>query len=406
MGGAVSWLWTVAVALLLLAGLPRLVWGSPSQRALATGLCSAAIGLTLELDGVEALLAGAGWGQLGTLLQCLAVTLGAAAALGMARQVSPTPLRPQLSPAVAGLPVAALQCALFALADVPAEPVTGRFFVDHADRPAVLALWLVTAAAAVAAGVVLLPVLGRYAPGLELHRARFAVECTVAGLAVAGIGGLATAVELAARLLGRPDVMALAMTGTPLIPIGLAVVAVGVLTGRVLTAVFPLVRWVSAHLALRRLDRLAEELVAAAPEWGISTVEDRWALRNPAGQLYRRVIAIRDVSWTLLGQVDNAVVGRAMEFARARAGFAGEDAVAALAEACWLRYAVKVRHSGARPPHAGPAHFPERIPEPAGSLHEEAAFLVAVARMWRHPLVEEFLRGCSREDDCPHLRSA
>jgi hypothetical protein len=402
----VSWLWVAAVALLLLAGLPRLAWGSPSQRALATGLCSAAVGLTLELDGVEALLAGAGWGRLGTLLQCLSVTLGAAAALGMARQVSPTPLRPQISPAVAGLPVAALQCGLFWLADVPDGPATGRFFADHGQQPAVLALWLVTVAAAVAAGAVLLPVLSRYAPGLELRRARFAVECTVAGLAVVGIGGLAMGVELGARLLGRPEVSAVAVMGNALTPIGLAVVALGVLIGRLLTAVFPLVRWLSAHLALRRLNRLAGELVAAAPEWGVSTVEDHWAVRNPAGQLYRRVIAIRDAGWTLLGLVDNAVISRANEFARARAGFAGEDAVAALAEACWLRYAVRARQGGATPPHADPAHFPERIPEPAGSLHEEAAFLVAVARMWRHPLVEEFLRGCSHEDDCAQLRSA
>jgi len=80
--------------------------------------------------------------------------------------------------------------------------------------------------------------------------------------------------------------------------------------------------------------------------------------------------------------------------------------VAALAEACWLRYAIEARARGARPPGQGAAQFPDRVPEPPGSLSEEADFLVAVARAWRDPLVEEFLAGCFPDDCHPHLRTA
>jgi hypothetical protein len=402
----VSWVGAVAVALLLLAGLPRLVWGSRSQRALATALCGAALATALEFDEVEQLLAGRGLAAFGTLLQCLFVTLAAGAAFGMAKQVSPTPLRPRISPAAAGLPVAAVQGLLFGLSGVAGAPPTGSLFIDHVGRPAVVALWLVTAAGPVAAGAVLLPVLCRYAPGLPQRRARFAVDCTVAGSVAVGLAGLAMGLQLVAVGIGRADLAAVAAAAAPLAPVGLAVVACGVLAVRVVTTFTPLLRWLSSHRALRKLDGLAAELVAAAPEWDVSTVEDRWAVRNPGDQLYRRVIAIRDASWTLFGLVDNEVITRALDFARSRAGFAGEAAVAALAEACWLRYAVEARARGAQPFDATAAHFPERIPEPPGSLHEEAAFLVGLARMWRHPLVDEFLRDCFRDDRCAHLHSA
>ena len=406
MSGAGAWIGAVAVALLLLAGLPRLVWGSRSQRALATALCAAAAVLTLELDGVEQLLADHGHAAYRTLVQCLFVTVAAAAAFGMAKQVSPTPLCPPISPAAAGLPVAAVQGLLFGASGVSASASTGTFFLDHGQRPAVVALWLVTAATPAAAGVVLVPVLWRYAPGVPQRRARFAVECTVAGAVVVGLAGLAMGLQLLATAAGRADLAAAAGNAAQLAPIGLGIVACGVLGVRVATALTPILRWFGSHRALRRLDVLATELVAAAPEWGISSVEDRWAVRNPADQLYRRVIAIRDASWTLFGLVDNTVLTRALDFARSRAGFAGEQAVAALVEACWIRYAMRARAGGVRPFGADAAHFLERVAEPPGSLRSEAAFLVGVARLWRHPLVEEFVRECFRDDARARLRSA
>ncbi|HZG92268.1 MAG TPA: DUF6545 domain-containing protein, partial [Pseudonocardia sp.] len=151
---------------------------------------------------------------------------------------------------------------------------------------------------------------------------------------------------------------------------------------------------------------LAHRLAEAAPEWGISSVADRRTLRDPGGRLYRRVIAMRDASWTLVGLAeDGAVIERAQDFARSRAGPAGDEAVAVLAEACWLRYAVEAAARGARPVDADAARFPERVPEPAGSLREEAAFLVAVARLWYDPRVEEFLADPPGRR-YPHLRSA
>jgi len=95
----------------------------------------------------------------------------------------------------------------------------------------------------------------------------------------------------------------------------------------------------------------------------------------------------------------------AVDFARSRRGPGDERAVAALAEACWLHYAIEARARGAHPSGPGGAQFPERVPEPPGSLSEEADFLVAVARAWGDPLVGEFLDECFPED-CHQLRTA
>jgi hypothetical protein len=388
--GVTSWAGPVAIGLLLAAGLPRLVSGSPSQRALATALCSSATVLAVELDVVQRPLAGLGLVPFSALVQCLGVTAAAAAGYALARQVAPEPLRPVLSPAAAGLPVALLQCVLFAVAGVADRPSTGRLFLDHVDRPAVVLLWVVTAAAAAAAGAVLLPLLRHYGPGLPLLRSRFAVACTFAGAVVVGFAGAAAGAQLVLRAAGWPGVARVVAEASPLAPLGLAVVAVGVLTARAATALDPVLRWCRDHRALRGLAGLAAELSAATPEWAVSSVEDRWSVRNPAGQLYRRVIAIRDASWTLLGALDgDAPLERAAEFARSRAG-AGPEA-AALAEACWLREALRERAGAARTADPRPAQFPEPSPEPPGSLDDEAALLVAVARAWSSPLIAEFL---------------
>jgi hypothetical protein len=405
----VDWPTLGAAALLLAAGLPRLVRGSPAQRALATALSSCAAVLLLEVDAVEDLLAGPGLTGAAALAQCLCVTLAAAAAFAMARHVSPVPRRPRLSAAVVGLPLAGLQCLLYALSEVPAADPTHTVFPDHVADPAVLGLWLVTAAGPVLAAAVLLPVLRAFGPGLERRRGRVAVAGTVAGLVLVGFGGAAMAVQLVLAAAGRPGVERVGAAAAPLAPTGLAVVAAGVLASRAVTAAEPVLGWLRAHAALRRLDGLARDLGAAVPEWGTSTVGHGWALRKPAGQLYRRVITIRDASWTLYGLVEGGpVVERAAAFARAHRGPHGEQAVAALAEACWLRCAIRARARGARPV-PGAAQFPARVPEPPGSLAEEAGFLVAVAEAWRDPLVDEFAAGCSRDDsrdDCRDLRTA
>jgi hypothetical protein len=396
-----------AAALLLAAGLPRLVWGSPSQRALATALSSCAAALLLELDPVEDLFAPVGLTGFATLLQCLYVTLAAAAAFAMARQVSPTPLRPRLSPAAIGLPVGALQCLLYAVSGVHGAPPTHTVFPDHVGDPAVLGLWLVTAGGPVVAAAVLLPVLRAFGPGLEQRRGRAAVACTFAGLVLVGFGGVAMGVQLVLAAVDLPGVERMGAAAAPLAPTGLAVIAVGVLATRTVTALLPAAGWLRAHVALRRLDGLARELGAAAPEWGMSSAEHRWALRKPVGQLYRRVITIRDASWTLFGLVEEGVaVECAVDFARSRRGDDGEQAVAALAEACWLHYAISARARGVRPAGDGSAHFPERVPEPPGSLSEEVDFLLAVARAWRDPLVGEFLAGCLPDDRRGQLRTA
>jgi hypothetical protein len=388
--GAAGWAGPVAVGLLLAAGLPRLVRGSPAQRALATALCSSAVVLALEPDVVQRSLGGPGAAPFAALAQCLGITVASAAAYAMARQVAPGAPRPALSPAAAGLPVGLAQCLLFAASGTADRPLAGPLFHAGADRPAVVALWLLTAAAAGAAGAVLVPLLLRHGPGLPLLRSRFAAACTVAGAVVVGFAGVAAGAQLVLRATGRPGA-AEALTGAaPLAPLGLAVVAVGVLTARTVTALDPVRRWWRAHRALHRLAGLAAELATAVPEWAATSVEDRWTLRDPAGRLYRRVIAIRDASWTLLGALDDDPARqRAAEFARTRLG-AG-PAAAALAEACWLHAALRARVAEPRRREPRPVQFPGRHPEPPGSVDDEAAALVAVARAWSSPLVAEFL---------------
>src|SRR4051794_27805753 len=185
--GATSWAGPVAIGLLLAAGLPRLVWGSPAQRALAAALCCSAAVLAVELEAVQRGLAALGLVAFSALGQCLATTAAAAAAYAVARQVAPEPERPRVSPVAAALPVALLQCVLFAVSGVAERPPTGTPFLDAVDRPAVVLLWAVTAAAAGAAGAVLLPLLRRHGPALPLLRSRFAVACTFAGAVVVGL---------------------------------------------------------------------------------------------------------------------------------------------------------------------------------------------------------------------------
>jgi len=290
------------------------------------------------------------------------------------------------------VPVVLLQCLLFGVSGVAGRPVAGALFLDGVDRPAVVLLWLVTAGAAAAAGAVLLPLLRRYGPALALRRSRFAVACTFTGAVLVGFGGLATGVRMVLRAAHWPAAAGLVGGAVPLAPLGLAVVAVGVLAVRAATLLDPVLHWGRAHLALLRLAGLAAELAAAAPEWAISSVADRWSVRNPAGQLYRRVIAIRDASWTLLGSLDgDAPLERAAEFAAGRVGPGRPEA--ALAEACWLREAVRKRARAGRPSGPRATQFPQRPPEPPGSVDDEAAFLVAVARAWSSPLIAEFLGG-------------
>lgn len=69
----------------------------------------------------------------------------------------------------------------------------------------------------------------------------------------------------------------------------------------------------------------------------------------------------------------------------------------ALAEACWLSWAVRIRQAGLT--GTGPAHgqdvviLDRRPHEPLGSLREEVAFLTAVDRAWRSSAVRDFLAG-------------
>jgi hypothetical protein len=389
---ATGWAAPVAAGLLLVAGLPRLVWGSPAQRALAAALCCSAGVLVVELDAVQDLLARLGLVPLGALVQCLATTGAAAAAYAVARQVAPQAQRPRPSPAVAALPVALLQCVLFAASGAADRPPTGTLFLDGFDRPAVMLLWAVTAAAAGAAGAVLLPLLRRHGPALPRLRSRIAVACTFAGAVVVGFAGIAMGAQLVLRAAGWPGAARLVAGATPLAPAGLALVAVGVLAVRAAAALDPARRWYRAHRALGELAGLAGELRTATPEWAATSVADRWSVRDPSGRLYRRVIGIRDASTTLLGALDgDAPLERAAAFARARCG--PGPAAAALAEACWLREALRRRAAAQRPADPRPAQFPARAAEPPGSLDDEAAFLVAVARAWSSPLVAEFLAG-------------
>lgn len=229
---------------------------------------------------------------------------------------------------------------------------------------------------------------------------RVAIGLTAGGLIALGAAAVGKAaqvlMESAAaigpeRLTGAIDVLSSA---------GLTLIAAGFIAPRLATAVDRPRRWLSAQIAVRRLSALADELAEAAPEWALRGDRTPTSLRDPSIRLYRQVILIRDASWTLLGSVDDALIAEAVTFARRWAGSDNEQAVAALAEACWLSHAVRVRRSG----HGTPPHGDQDLvildrasDEAIGSLDDEADFLVAVAGAWRNTgLIDRFLSAAQQ----------
>jgi len=124
----------------------------------------------------------------------------------------------------------------------------------------------------------------------------------------------------------------------------------------------------------------------------------RWQLRHSITRLYHVIIGIRDASWSMLGRVDDDIVAAAIEFAGQHHGKQDEVALASLAEACWLSYAVRVWEPpvndtplSPRPETVADPQFLRRSDhEPLGSIEEELAFLGPLADAWRDPLLIEF----------------
>lgn len=394
------WLDVVPLAALLAAGLPRLAAHSPRQRALAGAFVAAALALALESDLVETAVTTGTGSTILVFIQCLAVTAAAAATYGLARRVSLAPLFQPVPPLAAAAPVALCQGVLLYLADTTAAPPTHDFFLAHAHQPQIVGLWCVTTGAAGAAGALLLLVVRQYGPGMAGRGLRFASRCIQLGVLLLIPAALLRGAQVLVATADAADADAaeIHLADPALAPAGLTLIAVGVLAARSVPLLKPLERWFSAHRALRRLSRLAAELIAAAPEWGDATEASAWSLRDPSGQLYLKVILIRNASFSLWGgYTDDALIGQALAFAQDRVASGRYTDMLAVAEACWLRAAINNRARGTEP-NTAEVEFGDRGPAgPAGSLRDDTAFLLAVERTWSGPLVEEFLNDLAYE---------
>lgn len=384
------WIDLGSAVLLLLAGLPRLTSRSPGRRAVAVALCASAVVVALSAADIRALLWSPGLASSAVLAQCLGATIAAAALFAAVRRISIAGSGVlQWSPVAIGLPIVLLQGVLFYTAG--GADLDGSSFFARAS-PEAMALWFVTVSGPVAVGVVFLLLVYQYAPGIARRWIRVAVH---------GVGGCVLVLDVVAVVVTAGFVVAwsgpdesVADTINGAVSVGgsvataaLSVVAVILLVLRAATNLNPLSAWLYAHWSLYRLDRLARVLVATVPEWSRERgLLDRHSVRHPARQLYPRVIAIRDMSWTLLGRVDTPLIVEACRYATAVYPTHHEDAVTALAEACWLRVAV-VR------PHAEIESDVEYIEHGSGdqvSLRDDVTFLVAVERAWRGPHARRF----------------
>ena len=378
---------TAAVIVLLLAGLPRLVARSGARRATGRALVAAAAAVALDVDPLRDL---ATAGGLAHLVQLVLVTVAASNALSVARWVSLDDATPRGRPVAGGLLVVLLQLVLYGAADAAGaaavDPALG-YLVGNAGRVEVALLWSVTVMWPLVAGVALLQVSRTYAPAAT-GPDRVAAVGSVGGLLLLGAGA---GIHVIAAVAGAP---ALADLVGSLYAAGVASVGAALLVPSVVAIGAPLSGWIGITVALHRLDPLARALVSAAPEWASLPDPPRiWRpSRDPAVRLYRTIIMIRDTTWDLLRLVDDEEVAAAVVYGR-RCRPDDELAATALAEACWLSYAIHLSVAGGAPVAEQEVVFLPRDPdEPVGSVAEEVDFLTAVARAWRRrQVIDRFM---------------
>lgn len=386
---------TAAVIVLLVAGLPRLVARSGARRAAGRALVAAAAAVALDVDGLRDVTTmgdptTTGDLALADLVQLVLVTVAASNALSVARWVSLDDTRPRGRPVAGGLLVVLLQLVLFGAAGpagaAAADPALG-YLVGTAGRIEVALLWSVTLAWPLVAGVALLQVSRTYAPAAT-GPDRVAVVGSVGGLLLLGTGA---GVHVTAAVTGSP---ALAGPVGGLYAAGVAIVGGAMLVPSVVVIGAPLAGWIGITIALHRLDPLARALVSAAPEWAPLPDPPRiWRpSRDPTIRLYRTIIMIRDTTWDLLRLVDDDEVGAAVVYGR-HCRPDDDLAATALAEACWLSYAICLSRAGGAPVADQEVVFlPRDADEPVGSVAEEVDFLTAVARAWRRrQVIDRFM---------------
>jgi hypothetical protein len=379
-----AWIEFLPAAGLLLAGLLRIRSRPGLRRAVAGALSSAAFAAALTADPLTGWM-DASWAAARELLWLLLITAAATAAFAVARRLAiPASLLPWPPPAL-GIGVAVLQVVLFYGAATHAHTASSVLDVRTVETAV---LWLVTLGWPALSCALLVRPIRAYGPGLHDGPVRFAVafaSCGLLALGMAAAGQLARLVMHAAPPISVPVPVDLPRIIEVTASVGLSLIAAAFLIPRLAAALDPARRWASAWLAVRRLAPLTQALEAGAPEWDTPRSRSDASLRHPSLRLYREVIAIRDTSWTLLASVDDAIIAEAVAFARRCVLSTDEQAIAALAEACWLGHALRVRRSGSR--HPVPAHdlvILDRPPdEDDGSLRDEVTFLLAVARAWR-----------------------
>lgn len=386
----------LATALLVAAALPRLLEGEERRVLGATALAAAAWS---GLEAATGFLPSLATREEVPLLMCLIVTLA-----GTGVHVVTRGLRPALSlvrtPLTAGgLLVALAQTALFFTAGP--QPAAGWPAAAATPPLPVACLVVLTITWPAAAAVSLSHLLLTRAPAMR----RWSPMRITAVLLVGGFGllGLAAAQAVAldtglaavlTSVLGvAPGVVGAPAVGQLLGSLGLVMIAAALLYPRLWRATRVQRDAVRAGIALRRLSCLERDLAAFEPrgrdtrQLGLEPSRCRRA--RSVSQLYMLVIRLRDTTWDLRAYVEDDVGAAAILYAR-ELGQTGTD-VAAITEACWLRYAMAAqRRGGPRRPALPPRFAPAPLMSATGSIPEELRLLLPVAKWWEHPAVARF----------------
>lgn len=389
-----SWLAYATALGLVLVGVRRWGGNAISRRCIGVAAAAAGAALIVGLPPLPQWLGSWEVPHLGMLVQALLICTAGTALFAAAQRVAMSATLLSVPPVGVGLSISAIQVTLFFAA-------TGNGRTDD-PQIEVAMLWVVTVGWPAVAAAVLLSSLRLWGSTLR-GPTRTTAELLRVGLLVLAMGGLLHGLRfLPVAPAPRHHAVAVATQLSDAITVvGLLTIALGLAVPDLSKLAAPAWRWGRAALVLHRLRQLATELGEATPEWDSGGPTPSWAwsdARHLEPAVYRAVIRIRDATWTLLGAVEDVEIRHAITVAlRARPG-GRQIAVAALAEACWLRRAVHRRTHGSAPPTRPYAlRVLERAPDEAiGSLDDEVAFLSAVARAWRSRTARSFgARACS-----------
>lgn len=330
------------------------------------------------------------------VLSLMLATAAATAAAVVARSASDSTMTASIPVVPLGCAVLLGQLVLFSqahLAGALADPTAPRPHETHLVAiAAITSIWCFVAAALLSATI------WAYRGFLHLH------PRTQLSAALLGVAGCVAVLGGAALLpWGAPPAQTVASeVGHVLVLVAGGLVVVGFVVPSVAALLAPLRRTLRTWRSLRRMTRLRRYLQRGVPGWSQELPSPRpgellFSPQRAETRLYQQIVAVRDLTWTLLAAVDLTVIDGAVEAADRACRARGEPAVAAAAEACWLAHALR---QDTTPCESNDVVIREDRPPPGSSTpgDGELAFLLDVERLWNGAIVRRYLRDLSRPD--------